>query len=69
MAFSENLSLIAERNPLEHARRRKPWNRAFNAAAIKGYEDIVIRRANALVDALAAQKGAVDLGQWFAFFT
>ncbi|KAL1938654.1 hypothetical protein VTO73DRAFT_11469 [Trametes versicolor] len=69
MAFSNSLSLIAERNPIEHARRRKPWNRAFNASALKGYEEIVAKRANALVQALAAQKGEVDLGKWFAYFT
>ncbi|OJT10336.1 Cytochrome P450 67 [Trametes pubescens] len=68
MAFSNSLSLIAERNPIEHARRRKPWNRAFNASALKGYEEIIAKRANTLAEALAAQKDEIDLGKWFAYF-
>ncbi|KAI0643598.1 high nitrogen upregulated cytochrome P450 monooxygenase 2, partial [Trametes meyenii] len=69
MAYSDQASLIAESNPHEHARRRRPWNRAFSTAALKGYEEIIGRRVTQLVDALSAQKGAVDLGKWIDFFT
>ncbi|KAI0329906.1 high nitrogen upregulated cytochrome P450 monooxygenase 2 [Cubamyces sp. BRFM 1775] len=70
MAFSDQNSLIAESNPHEHARRRKPWNRAFNSSALKGYEEIIVKRANMLYEGLAAQKGAeVDLGKWIGYFS
>ena len=69
MAFSDQNSLIAEPNPHEHARRRKPWNRAFNSSALKGYEEIIIKRANMLYEGLAAQKGEVDLGKWIGYFS
>ncbi|KAI9069564.1 cytochrome P450 [Trametes sanguinea] len=69
MAYSDQNSLIAEADPHEHARRRKPWNRAFNSAALKGYEEIIARRLHALADGLAAQKGEVDLGKWIGYFS
>ncbi|KAI8984902.1 high nitrogen upregulated cytochrome P450 monooxygenase 2 [Trametes punicea] len=69
MAFSNQNSLIAEPDTHEHARRRKPWNRAFNVAALKGYEEIIAKRAQEVVDALAAQKGEVDLGKWISYFS
>ena len=70
-------TLIAIRDPQEHARRRKPWNRAFNTISVKGYEQILIRRALQLVGELekrAQVKGgplesAVNLAEWMKFFT
>lgn len=47
-------------------RRRKPWNRAFNSSALKGYEEIIAKRAEQFVDALAKQ-GRVDLTKWFDY--
>ena len=54
----------------EHARRRRPWNRAFSAAAVRGYEETIAKRARQLVDALERQQGEreVVLGKWFNFF-
>ncbi|KAH8107519.1 high nitrogen upregulated cytochrome P450 monooxygenase 2 [Phellopilus nigrolimitatus] len=49
-------SLIGVRNTHEHVRRRKPWNRAFNTAGIKGYEPLVVRRALQLVGELEKRK-------------
>ncbi|EJD01468.1 cytochrome P450 [Fomitiporia mediterranea MF3/22] len=70
-------TLIAIRDPQEHARRRKPWNRAFNTTSVKGYEQILIRRALQLVGELEKRaqvkggllKSAVDLAEWMKFFT
>ena len=38
----------------EHARRRRPWNRAFSVPALKEYEEIIARRAEQLVELFAA---------------
>ncbi|EJD01469.1 cytochrome P450 [Fomitiporia mediterranea MF3/22] len=70
-------ALIAIRDPQEHARRRKTWNRAFSTTSVKGYEQILIRRALQLVGELekraqvkgGPQKSSVDLAEWMRFFT
>ena len=38
----------------EHARRRRPWNRAFSVPALKAYEEVIARRAEQLVEVFAA---------------
>ena len=53
----------------EHTRRRRPWNRAFNTEALKGYEEIIEKRANQLMETLGRQVGATNLAQWISFFT
>lgn len=60
----------------EHARRRKPWNRAFNTAAVKGYEPIVEKRALQLVGELEKRSNSkdggnesVNLAAWLSYFT
>ncbi|KAI0688711.1 cytochrome P450 [Cytidiella melzeri] len=60
--------LIACQDPIEHARRRRPWNRAFNTNALRDYQPIITRRATQLVEALRIQAGNVDLAQWISFF-
>ena len=67
-------SLLAMRIAHEHARRRKRWNRAFNTAAVKGYEPIVQKRALQLVDELekrSTKNGhhSVCLSEWLTYFT
>ena len=65
------LPLIGIRDSAEHARRRKPWNRAFSSAALKEYQPIVAKRVSQLVDLLGRQTDgkAVDLAQWISYFT
>ena len=65
-----NLPLIGVQDVDEHLRRRRPWNRAFSAAAVKGYEETIAKRARQLVDALERQQGKGEgvLGKWFNFF-
>lgn len=60
--------LIAIRDKTEHTRRRRPWTRAFSTNALKGYEIQITKRANQLVDALAAQKSAANLSLWISYF-
>ncbi|KAJ7090898.1 cytochrome P450 [Mycena belliarum] len=63
-------NLIGSRDLKLHAEARKAWNRAFNPAAIKGYEPILIRRVAQLTEALSSQKEEIiDLSQWLSFFS
>ena len=52
----------------KHAVKRKPWNRAFSTPALKGYEDIISRRAEQLVR-LIASHSTIDLGVCLSWFT
>ncbi|EMD39450.1 hypothetical protein CERSUDRAFT_111756 [Gelatoporia subvermispora B] len=61
-------SLIASSGD-EHQAKRKPWNRAFNSTALKGYEGIISNRAEQLADLLSREKDNVDLGVRFSWFT
>jgi len=61
-------SLIAIYDNGEHVERRKAWTRAFNSAALKGYEEIIRKRSTQLVDELVSHK-TVNLGAWFGHFT
>ncbi|KAF8954023.1 cytochrome P450 [Flammula alnicola] len=60
--------LIAIRDKTEHTRRRRPWTRAFSTLALKGYEELVIKRCTQLVDTIAVQPHPVDLTTWISFF-
>ncbi|EKM54590.1 uncharacterized protein PHACADRAFT_163000 [Phanerochaete carnosa HHB-10118-sp] len=61
--------LIIIRDPVEHARRRRPWARAFSTAALKEYEPVVVKRATQLCEQLAVQKGSIDLAMWLSLFS
>ena len=71
ITYTDKRSLIAEPSTHEHARKRRPWNRAFNSAAIKGYEELIAKRVTELGEGLARQKSgeAVDLGKWMGWFS
>jgi len=63
-------SLLALRDPHEHARRRRPWTRAFNTPALKEYQVVIDKRVSQLVDALSQRIGQnVDLAEWISWFT
>lgn len=62
-------SLIACRDLVEHARRRRPWNRAFSTAAIKEYEPLLKKRAAQLVKILGRHDDIVDLAQYIEYFS
>ncbi|KZP10113.1 cytochrome P450 [Athelia psychrophila] len=53
----------------DHTRRRRPWNRAFNSEALKGYEEIIEKRANQLISTLGDQVGPTNLSKWISYFT
>ncbi|KAJ7183193.1 cytochrome P450 [Mycena filopes] len=64
--------LLALRDPEEHARRRRAWNRAFSTPALKDYEVLISARISQLVDILttkAASQNSVDLSKWLGWLT
>ncbi|KAI0628543.1 high nitrogen upregulated cytochrome P450 monooxygenase 2 [Trametes polyzona] len=64
-----NPPLLGITDPAVHQERRKPWNRAFSAAALKEYEPFVAARAAQLVRVLESQKGTFDISRFFNYFT
>lgn len=63
-------ALIGYRDPVEHARRRRPWNRAFNMVSLKEFHPIIANRVQQLVETLGENQGqVVDLAEWLSFFT
>lgn len=57
------------RDTTEHARRRKVWNRAFNASSIQEYAPILIRRTRELIEELAKRQGEnVNISKWMEHF-
>lgn len=63
-----NLPLPGIMDTAVHHERRKPWSRAFSAAALKEYEPRVSNRANQLIEVLERQKGEVSLGVYINYF-
>ncbi|THG99327.1 hypothetical protein EW026_g3001 [Hermanssonia centrifuga] len=63
------LPIIATRDPVEHAQRRRPWNRGFSTAALKEYQPIIAKRVAQLVESLASEQGVVNLVERISFFT
>lgn len=64
--------LLALRDPEEHARRRRAWNRAFSTPALKDYEVLIDARISQLVDILTtkiASQKSVDLSRWLGWLT
>ncbi|EKM55975.1 uncharacterized protein PHACADRAFT_209483 [Phanerochaete carnosa HHB-10118-sp] len=61
-------ALIGLRDNAEHARRQRPWNRAFSTAALKNYEPALIKRVSQFVRLLEEQKH-VDFAHCAHLFT
>lgn len=66
---SEHRSLIGQRDPQEHARRRRIWSRAFSSDALKGYSTHMFRRVEQLVEEMDRRaESTVDLTNWVSWF-
>ncbi|EKM52047.1 uncharacterized protein PHACADRAFT_177444 [Phanerochaete carnosa HHB-10118-sp] len=63
------VSVIGIRDPVAHARRRRPWTRAFSTTALKEYEPTLVKNITRLYEQLANQKGSVNLATWFSWMT
>ena len=57
------------RDPEEHQRRRRPWNRGLAPAALREYDHRIAARVQQLVRRLEEQDGEVKLGKWFYYFS
>lgn len=64
-----NLPLLAIADPALHHERRKPWNRAFSAAATKEYEPLLVSRVSQLAHVLGSRKGEFDMSKFLNYFT
>ncbi|KAI9068088.1 high nitrogen upregulated cytochrome P450 monooxygenase 2 [Trametes sanguinea] len=64
-----NLPLVGILDPDLHAERRKPWNRAFSAVALKEYEPLIANRVTQLVRVLSDRRGEIDIGRFFNYFS
>lgn len=62
-------SLIMHRDNVEHARRRRPWMRAFSTNALKEYHPQIKKRVGQFVDSLSAENEAINLAQRISWFT
>lgn len=63
-------SLVTIISPAEHSARRRVWDHAFTASALKGYESVLSRRVTQLVNRLGSHDGdIVDIAEWSSFFS
>ncbi|KXN90423.1 Cytochrome P450 67 [Leucoagaricus sp. SymC.cos] len=67
-------SLIESRVQEEHTLLRKPWNKAFSAGPVKGYERLLMKRVEQLVRGLenvclssVDGVGKVNMAEWVSF--
>ncbi|ETW79538.1 cytochrome P450 monooxygenase 1 [Heterobasidion irregulare TC 32-1] len=64
-------SLLSMSDPHEHSQRRRIWDRALNATALKDYQDSLANRVAQLVTGLEqrVQDGPLDLSEWISMFS
>jgi cytochrome P450 len=63
-------ALIEHRDPVEHKRCRKTWDRGMSTASIKNYDEILTRKARELVEQSEKRVGQeVDLAMWMGYYT
>nr|AAX81444.1 high nitrogen upregulated cytochrome P450 monooxygenase 2 [Phanerodontia chrysosporium] len=68
--YSPIPAMVGARDHAYHMQRRRPWNRAFSATALKEYEPLIYGRVHQLVSALADRQGqVVDIAKWIGYFT
>ncbi|KAH8806769.1 cytochrome P450 [Flagelloscypha sp. PMI_526] len=65
-----NPALNYIRDPLEHKRQRKAWDRGLNGTALQTYESRIVAKTTEMVEQLRARcmSGPLDMTDWFAFF-
>lgn len=62
-------SLISFGDIAQHKARRHLWDRAFSAASVKGYDELIIKRTRELCAAFAKRSGqVVDFLAWMSYF-
>ncbi|KAJ7024290.1 cytochrome P450 [Mycena alexandri] len=51
-----------------HTAKRRVWNRAMTSAAIREYDQLLVKRTSQLLSRLGEQNGTLDLVAWFDLF-
>lgn len=66
----EGASLQTTRDHLDHKERRKTWNRAFSAKALRKYEPRLNRHVRVLMNKMMdhAHEPTVSISSWFSYF-
>jgi len=69
--FIEGASVHSTRDKQEHKERRKVWDRALSAKALREYEPRLNRHARNLIDKLKehAQEPTVRISSWLSFYS
>ena len=63
-------SLLTTIDPVQHKQRRRTWDRAFNTAAIRNYDEIIIRKTRELLDQFEKRAGQqIDFSMWMRHFS
>ncbi|UPL00404.1 hypothetical protein LCI18_011338 [Fusarium solani-melongenae] len=64
------VSLLADRNKKSHTERRKTWDKAFNAKALRDYETRVVQYAELLLHQLKKMEGQpFNAKLWIHYYT
>lgn len=62
--------LISVVDPAEHSQRRRIWDRAFTASAVKSYEPMLQGRLDQLINSLVARTNTpINISEWFELFS
>ncbi|KAH8810086.1 cytochrome P450 [Flagelloscypha sp. PMI_526] len=58
------------RDPLEHKRQRRAWDRGLNATALHTYESRIVLKTTEMVEQLRSRcaSGSLNMTDWFSFF-
>ncbi|KAJ4026558.1 hypothetical protein NW752_001508 [Fusarium irregulare] len=64
------VNLLADRNRKRHAIRRKTWDKAFTAKALRDYEPRVVKYTKQLTEQIAKTSGKpMNVSAWINFYT
>ncbi|KAH8810085.1 cytochrome P450 [Flagelloscypha sp. PMI_526] len=65
-----NPALNYIRDPPEHKRQRRIWDRALNATALHAYESGIVAKTTEMIEQIRSRcaSGPLDMTEWFSFF-
>ncbi|KAH8091068.1 cytochrome P450 [Cristinia sonorae] len=67
--FADNRNLLNWRDPIMHAKRRKPWARGLNPVSLKQFEPVLEARVTQLVDLLLSKNdGRANISECISHF-
>ena len=68
---NRGVSVVFARDMALHSEQRRAWDRSFNGDSLKGYEQLLIKRAKSFSNPeFRARSGeAVDMSRWAKYFS